>query len=139
MALVNRWLALANWPLAGAVTGLVGPVHAVPFGARGLAFQVDLTVAGGGTTAVIYLQTSVDGGSKWSDIACVSLTTATARRIGAVKFDIAVAASVTPTDGAMTANTILDGYIGDRIRVKHTSTGTYTGASTIVVAGCFRG
>lgn len=47
----------------------------------------------------------------------------------AVKTPTAVAASQSVQDGALTANTILDGVLGDRMRVKYSTTGTFAGSS----------
>ena len=88
----------------------------------------------GGTNVTAYLQTSLDAGVTWIDIMSFQFTTANATKVSKVGLATALAAGVTPTDGALTANTILDGVIGDRLRVKYTTTGTYTGtyASTTI-------
>ena len=46
----------------------------------------------------------------------------------------AQAAVLTPvfTDGALADNTAVSGFIGDALRVKHVTTGTYTGAAVVV-------
>ena len=49
---------------------------------------------------------------------------------------IPMAANVTPTDGALSDNTILDGLIGDRLRVKTVVVGTYSGTSTLAINVC---
>jgi len=88
----------------------------------------------GGTNVTAYLQTSLDAGVTWIDVMSFQFTTANATKVSKVGLATALAAAVTPGDGALTVNTILDGVIGDRLRVKYTTTGTYTGtyASTTI-------
>jgi len=91
--------------------------------------QAAFTYQAGGTDVTAYVQTSLDGGTTWIDIMAFNFTTATATKISKVSLPIALAAAATPTDGSLTDDTILDGVIGDRVRVKYTTTGTYTGIS----------
>lgn len=129
-----RNLALiANRTIAGATT-IVGDPVALPMGVKTVAVLSKLVVAGGGTTVKVYLQTSLDGGVTWIDVACHAFTTSTASKVSAVRASVALAAGVTPGDGALTDNTILDGLMGDRIRAKAVVAGTYTGASSLTVA-----
>ena len=105
----------------------------IPYGADLLACQAVFTRAGGGTTCDVFIQTSLDNGSTWIDLIQWAFLTTTATRISAVRSSIAMAANVTPTDGAMTDNTILDGLLGDRIRAKTVVVGTYSGASSLAL------
>jgi hypothetical protein len=91
-----------------------------------------ITVAGGGTTAKAWVQTSLDGGSTWMDIASFAFTTTTATRAYHLT-PAAVTSIATPTDGSLADNTAVNGFLGDRFRVKLTTTGTYTGASSFVI------
>ena len=123
----------AATPIAGAQT-VVSDESSVPFGTRILSALAKFVWVGGGTSVKVYVQTSLDGGSTWIDIMCFAFAGTTANKASAVKTNIALAAGVTPTDGTLTDNTILDGLIGDRIRVKYIVAGTYTGATTLSVA-----
>ncbi len=87
----------------------------------------------GGTTTNAYIQTSLDGGLTWVDIINFSFTTSAASKIWATTADVAVAAVVTPSDGALTSNTIVQGVLGDRLRLKYVTTGTYAGATSLAV------
>ena len=107
------------------VTGLTGMKYLVA--------QATFLYGAGGTTAKAYVQTSIDGGSSWIDVMCFSFTTAAATKVSAVKCDTALAAAVAPTDGSLTNDTILSGLLGDRVRVKYVTTGTYTGATSLQV------
>jgi hypothetical protein len=86
--------------------------------------------AAGGTSCKVFLQTSLDDGATWIDIAQNAFLTTTANKIAAVKTAIARAVA-TPGDGTLADDTIVDGFIGDRLRAKYIVAGTYSGASSI--------
>ena len=94
-----------------------------------LLVQSKFTYKAGGTNTTAYVQTSLDAGVTWIDIMAFQFATSTATKVSKVGLATALAAAVAPTDGSLTVNTILDGLIGDRIRVKYSTTGTYTGTS----------
>lgn len=98
-----------------------------------LAAKAIFLYGAGGTTAKFWIQTSLDGGTTWIDIMCFSFTTAAATKMSAVVAQTALAAAVTPTDGTLASDTILSGILGDRVRVRYTTTGTYTGATSIQI------
>lgn len=110
---------------------LVSPVLALNAAPRNLVCQANFVYGSGGTTADAYLQTSLDGGATWTDIANFHFTTSTARKIINLNAQTAVTSQVTPTDGSMTANTAQDGVLGPLFRVKYQSTGTYAGGTTL--------
>ena len=118
--------------LAAAVTADVSSGVFVLGRLESLTLQAIITVAGGGTTAKAWVQTSFDGGVTWVDIANFAFTTATATRLYHLT-PVAVTTIATPTDGTLADNTAVNGLIGDRLRVKLTTTGTYTGASSFVI------
>lgn len=101
--------------------------------AKSLAVYFNFTYGSGGTSVDAYLQTSFDGGTTWIDIAQYSGTTASQKRLYNLSAATAVTTIYTPTDGSMTANTCKDGFIGDLLRVKFTSVGTYAGSTTMQV------
>jgi triacylglycerol esterase/lipase EstA (alpha/beta hydrolase family) len=104
---------------------------AVPIpNARYLVVQAALTVASGGGTVDVYIQTSLDGGATWIDIMNFHFTTSTAMKVSAVVDSTALAAAVAPTDVSLSANTILSGLLGGSLRAKYTSGGTAYGAGT---------
>lgn len=118
-----------------AITTALGATGASPsiglVGTKYLIAQAKFVYGSGGTTVNAYVQTSLDGGVTWIDIMNFSFTTATATKVSAVVMTTALAAVVTPGDGALTANTILSGLLGDRFRVKYVTTGTYAGGTTL--------
>jgi hypothetical protein len=108
-------------------------VVSIPRGVNVIACQAAFTRAGGGTTTDVFIQTSLDNGSTWIDIMQFALTTTTVTKVSAVRPFIATSANITPTDGSLSDNTILDGLIGDRLRAKTVVAGTYTGASSLTL------
>jgi hypothetical protein len=98
---------------------------------QALTVTLDFRYGSGGTTTRAYIQVSVDGGNSWMDIACWSVATTPVKKVWNFSALTPVNA-VTPTDGAMSDNTVQDGMLGDRVRVKVITTGTYAGATTLV-------
>lgn len=107
----------------GAVINMDGVQH--------LNFQARLDAVGtNGTSAKAWLQTSLDQGTTWFDIACASLGGTT----GAIRHGIdgrVTRQNLVPTDGALADNTVLDGVLGNRFRWKITTTGTFGPGSTL--------
>lgn len=46
---------------------------------------------------------------------------------------LALAAAIAASDAVLADDTILNGFIGDELRVKYTTTGTYSGATSLEV------
>lgn len=95
--------------------------------------QIKLNYGSGGTTAKVYVQTSLDQGSTWVDVACATFTTSSATKIVNLSGLTPKTTAATPADGALTDDTCVDGVLGDRFRVKITSTGTYAGSTSVSV------
>lgn len=130
-------------PAAGTVIIGQGGVAAVsgandPFLAFGtqepdyIAMQVAMTFGAGGVSIDAYLQTTFDDGLTWIDIINLQVLAASVRKVAAVnKFLVAgTAGLVTVTDGALGANTVVNGTIGQKFRLKLILVGTYDAAST---------
>lgn len=100
---------------------------------RGVALQANFTYGSGGTTATAYVQTTFDGGVTWVDVVAFQFTTASAIKLANVRRTTPVTTIATATDGSLTANTAVDGLLGDQIRVKWASTGTYAGGTTLLI------
>lgn len=107
-------------------------------GMKALEVQMNFTYGSGGTSVDIYVQTSLDQGLTWVDVMDMQALLVTVRKVGAVNTYIAAAAPAAATDGSLAANTINNGILGDRIRVKMTVVGTYA-ASTIAVTAIAKG
>ena len=100
---------------------------------RSLAVQANFAYGSGGTAVDAWLQTSLDVGKTWIDIAQFHLTTAAARYVYNLNSQTPVTAEYAPTDGALAANTAKDGIVGPLFQVKYQSTGTYGGATALSI------
>lgn len=114
---------------AGTVTGIAIPQQDV----KHLQVQGTFVYGSGGTDVQVFIQTSLDGGTTWIDIMNLTFLLATLKKVSAAHRDTALAASITPTDGTLTSDVVVNGLIGDRVRVVVISTGTYAGGTTIGV------
>jgi hypothetical protein len=85
----------------------------------------------GGTSAKVYIATSFDQGTTWCDVACMAFTTASATKIVNLSGLTPKTTAVTPTDGSLADDTVVDGLLGDRLRAKIVVVGTYS-ANTLV-------
>jgi hypothetical protein len=134
---------LTSTTITAAVSGIVaGTTTRVPLlqGANYLTVLSKFTYGSGGTTAKFWVQTSLDGGVTWFDIVNHAYTTATASKVSSVTSYIAPASQgFAPSDAALADNTIIQGVIGDRFRVKYTTTGTYGGGTTIAIYAIAKG
>ena len=98
-----------------------------------LLMQAKFDWGSGGTTAKVYVQTSVDEGDTWIDIACFAFATADETRLMKVMAVDDLTDNTTPTDGSLTDDTALSGVIGDRIRAKLVVVGTYSNSTIDLV------
>ena len=95
-----------------------------------LAIQCNFTyVASAATSAKAYVQTSFDGGTTWTAIACCAHNTASANRVVNLSGATPVTTMYTLTDATLADSTVKDGCIGNLLRVKYVTVGTY-GAGT---------
>jgi hypothetical protein len=131
-------MMLLNLPITVAVGPLVTPTFQLrgsPSGVEttSIALQGNFTYGSGGTTADAYLQTSLDGGTTWADVANFHFLLANARLISVLTLSPStpVAPGYVPLDGSLTANTVKDGVFGSMYRVKYVTTGTYAGGTVM--------
>lgn len=99
-----------------------------------LGMESKLVYGSGGTTIKVFLQTSYDGGQTWRDVICQAFTTASAQKAAGVSTEVASAATTAATDGTQTDDTINQGLLGPRFRVKVITAGTYAGGTTLTVS-----
>lgn len=89
-----------------------------------------LAFGSGGTNIKAYLQTSFDDGLTVADIACVVFGVASEAEL--LNFSaLTPKGQVTPTDGTLADDTVVDGILGDRVRLKIISAGTYAGGTVL--------
>jgi hypothetical protein len=128
-------MMLLNLPITTAVTAQVTPSFQIRAGSQGspdsITIQGNFTYGSGGTSADAWVQTSLDGGLTWCDIANFHFTTASARFIYNLSPNTVVGTQYTPTDGTLASNTSKDGIQGNIFRVKYTTVGTYA-TSTVM-------
>jgi hypothetical protein len=100
--------------------------------------QGTLTYGSGGTTADAWVQTSLDGGLSWNDVANFHATTAAYRSVFNLNgMPTGVVQLTAFTDGTLAANTAFaTPFLGTLWRVKYTTTGTYVGTVLRVDAIC---
>ncbi len=114
-----------------------GKVHKLPDECAGLLAECIFVDGGGGTTIKVFIQTSFDtiGGATpvWVDIMCFAFTTSAGRKILKVREETAIVADYVETVDALTDDTAVSGIIGNRLRARIVTTGTYTATSTIDV------
>lgn len=120
-------------PITAAVAAVVN--NPVKFSAppNSLVVQGALTYGSGGTTIDCWVQTSVDGGATWTDIANFHFTTSAARFLFNLNSQTPVTTEYTPTDGSLASNTAKDGILGPQFRTKVTTTGTYAGNTSLSI------
>nr|WP_294549961.1 hypothetical protein [uncultured Rhodopila sp.] len=124
---------LLTLPLTAAISPAAATTPAKLNGTpRNLTVQANFTWGSGGTTADAYLQTSLDGGLTWTDIANFHFTTSSARFVFNLNAQTPVTTEYTPTNGAIAANTCKDGVLGPQFRVLYQSSGTYAGTTLAV-------
>lgn len=126
---VRATLYSATITAAIAGVGQTPVIGIVPF--KYLALQAKMAVGTGGTSIDGYVQTSLDLGVTWFDIANFHFLIASLSKLSAVVWDPATpfAAGTAPGSGALAANTVLNGIIGDRVRCLITTVGTYAGTT----------
>lgn len=107
-------------------------------GALALAAQMRLAYGSGGTSISVYLQTSLDQGTTPTDIACFTFTTASAVKARNLSALTPKTSDVVPSDGGLTADTSVDGVLGDRFRIKLVSVGTYAGSTVVTASAVLR-
>lgn len=120
-----------------AVTGQASTAVPLGRGALGnasLSAEAVFTYGSGGTSAKAWIQTTLDNGTTWIDVMCFAFTTASGVKVSAVSTEIAPASQAfTPSDGALADNTVIQGVLGDQVRVKLTTVGTYAGGTKLAI------
>jgi hypothetical protein len=102
-------------------------------GMKAATIECQFNYGSGGTTAKVWIQTTIDDGLTWIDIANFAFTTAAATKVINLSGQTPVTTAIVPTDGAMADNTCQDGVFGSALRAKVTTTGTYAGTTNLSV------
>jgi hypothetical protein len=101
-------------------------------GADAITCQLRFDRGGGGGTVKAYLQTTLDQGATVIDIACIRFDTASEVEVFTVTGIKALTTPIAPTDATLADDTVIDGVLGDRVRLKFVSTGPAYSGSTLL-------
>ena len=124
------------------LTGIAGAVSVTTAGPfctqlvqyKSLVLYAVFTYDSGGTSADAWVQTTLDGGVTWFDIANFHFTTASGKAAFNLRNQVSVTTQQTTfTSHTLAANTSLDGFLGDQLQIQYQTTGTYGGASSLQV------
>jgi hypothetical protein len=124
--------ALASLPITSAKTAEAQTAFTDLAGIKAATISAQFLYTSGGTTAKVWVQTSLDLGQTWIDVACFAFTTASAHKVINLSGLTPVTTAITPSDGAMADNTYQDGIMGSSWRAKITTTGTYANTTLSV-------
>lgn len=116
--------ALADRAITTAVNETQAPISDLA-GMSAVTIQARFAYGSGGTTAKVYIATSLDNGATWVDIACLAFTTTGSVKVVNVSGLTPRSAPIIPSDGTLVDDTIIDGVLGDRLRARIVTTGTY--------------
>lgn len=115
----------------GAAATQVGDVVDDLGGALAVTLSARLAYGSGGTSCYAVVETSLDQGVTWVQIARFDFTTSGLQKVMNVSgLTPRIAAA---TAGSLAADTALDGTLGDRLRATVVSTGTYAGSTVVSV------
>lgn len=128
--------SLCDFKLTTALTGVAQTPIKNLEGILAATIEARFYYGSGGTGAKAYVQTTLDGGATWIDIASFSFATASAVKVINLSGLTPKTTAVTPTDGALADDTCIDGLLGSALRVKLTSTGTYSNTIISVKVSC---
>lgn len=105
-------------------------------GVTAVSIQARFVYGSGGTSVKADIDTSLDQGATWIPVARLAFTTANAQKIVNLSGLTPKTTPVTPA--ALSDDTCLDGVLGDRLRCRVTSVGTYAGNTTLSVRAAVR-
>ena len=98
--------------------------------------QANFTYGSGGTSVDVAIDTSLDQGASWIEIARFSFTTASAEKLFNVSGADKIEAAYSPA--TLSGDTAKSGILGDRLRARITSVGTYSGNTAVSVRASVR-
>lgn len=93
--------------------------------------QVSFTYGSGGSTCKVMIETTLDHGATWVEIARFAFAQASLLKLVNLSGLTPVTTLYAPA--ALSDDAVKDGLLGDRFRARITSTGTYAGNSSVSV------
>lgn len=136
MAATGQLITLLNLQNIGAAVSLAttSPDATQLYQYKSVALYAVFTYDSGGTSADAWVQTTLDGGTTWFDIANFHFLVASAKAAFNLRNQVSVTTQQTSFGlHSLTSNTSLDGLLGDQLRCQYQTTGTYGGASSLQV------
>ena len=116
---------------AGATQALIDRLE----GMTAATIYAEFSYGSGGTTCAVIVQTSINQGSDWIDVARFDFTTANGTKVANLSGLLSKAVTAV---SAISSEGVTDGVLGDRLRCKVTSTGTYAGNTAVSVRAAVR-
>jgi hypothetical protein len=104
--------------------------------AAAVTLQANFTYGSGGTNLKVDVETSLDQGVTWIAIARFAFLLASAEKV--VNLSGLTPVTTVYTPATLSDDTVKDGILGDRLRARITSTGTYAGNTSISVRASVR-
>ncbi len=93
--------------------------------------SVNFAYGSGGTSLKVIIETTLNQGATWVEVARLAFTTAAAEKIVNLS---ALTAKTTPyAPAALSDDTATDGILGDRFRCRILTVGTYAGSTSLSV------
>jgi hypothetical protein len=105
-------------------------------GASAITLSANFTWGSGGTSLKVDVETSLNQGATWIPICRFAFTTSSAEKVANVSGMTPKTTAVSPS--ALSDDACLDGVLGDRLRAKITTVGTYAGNTAISVRASVR-
>lgn len=126
------YYSLADLPITTALTGSTQTAIENLEGMLASTIQAKFAYGSGGTSAKVYVQTTLDDGLTWVDIASFAFTTSSATKVINLSGLTPKTTAITPSDGALSDDTCVDGILGNTLRVKITTVGVYVNSTLSV-------
>jgi hypothetical protein len=104
--------------------------------ATAVTLQANFTYGSGGTNLKVDVETSLDQGTTWIPITRFAFTTASAEKV--VNLSGLTPVTTVYTPATLSDDAVKDGILGDRLRCRITSTGTYGGNTSLSIRASVR-
>jgi hypothetical protein len=114
-------------------SALTTPVVSLPYTPRNLTIEAIFNYGSSGTSVDAYIQTSLDGGTTWIDIAQFHFTTSALKGVYNLSALTVQTTQIVPSDGTLSSNTAIDGILSTQYRAKYKSSGTYAGTTNLTL------
>ncbi len=128
--MISGTFSLGDFAITVAANYIGEPVKDLD-GMTAVSVQLRLAYGAGGTAIRAYLQTSLDQGTTWVDIWSVLFGTTSETAVMGFSKSPPPNAQITPTDGSLSDDTIVPGILGDRFRIRISSSGAFSNSTLL--------